>query len=212
LVFAEGASVDCYFHNAVPSVAVCRDCLKTICATCRDENGHCPSCRLEQRIKAATSARPGIAGGVGPSNPPPQPPPPNPPPPPGRSAGAWVAAPRSSALATVSPETRALVALSYPMWPLALLTLLGSAGSPAVRRQALQALGFNFGCAGLYLGLGAIAHLPLLGISAWPLLAMLGPVWIVASIVFAFKAWNEEDVRVPLISEWLDRREAPKAA
>jgi hypothetical protein len=204
--------VDCYFHNAVPSVAVCRDCLKTICATCRDENGFCPSCRLEQRIKTASSARQGIAGGVGPSNPPPNPPPPNPPPP-GPSARMWPAPPpRSTALATVSPETRALVALGYPMWPLAILTLLGSSGSPEVRRQALQALGFNFGCAGMYLGLGAIAHLPLLGISAWPLLAMLGPVWLVASIVFAFKAWNAEDVRVPLISEWLDRREAHASA
>jgi hypothetical protein len=202
--------VDCYFHNAVPSVAVCRDCMKTICATCRDEHGLCPSCRLDQRIKSAASGRPGISGGVGPSNPPPGPPPPGPPPspPPGPNAGFWPAQPpRPGALAAVSPETRALVGLSYPMWPLAVLALLGSSGSPEVRRQALQALGFNFGCAGLYIGLGAVAHLPLLGISAWPLLIMLGPVWLVASIVFAVKAFSGEDVRVPLISEWLDRRD-----
>ena len=205
--------MDCYFHNAVPSVAVCRDCLKTICATCRDEQGLCPSCRLEQRMKTASSARPGIAGQVGPSNPPPPtPPPPSPPPPPGPYAS-WPAARRSGALATVAPETRALVALAYPMWPLALLTLLCSSGVPEVRRQALQALGFNFGLAGLYFGLHGIVHLPLLlGVSAWPLLAMLGPVWLVSSVVFAFKAWNGEDVRVPLISEWLDRREHANAA
>ncbi len=201
--------MDCYFHNAVPSVAVCRDCQKTICATCRDEQGLCPSCRLEQRIKAASATRPGIAGQVGPSNPPPpNPPPPNPPPPqPGYSGAYWPAPPpRSGALATVSPEMRALVALGYPMWPLAILTLLGSSGSPEVRRQAMQALAFNFGCAGLYFGLGAIVHLPILGISAWPLLALLGPVWLVASVVFAFRSWNGDDVRVPLVSEWLDRR------
>ncbi len=196
--------MDCYFHNAVPSVAVCRDCLKTICATCRDEQGLCPSCRLEQRMKTASSARPGIAGQVGPSNPPPPtPPPPSPPPPPGPYAS-WPAA---------RPRSRALVALAYPMWPLALLTLICSSGVPEVRRQALQALGFNFGLAGLYFGLHGIVHLPLLlGISAWPLLAMLGPIWLVSSVVFAFKAWNGEDVRVPLISEWLDRREHANAA
>ena len=205
--------MDCYFHNAVPSVAVCRDCLKTICATCRDESGLCPSCRLEQRIKSASASRPGIGGRVGPSNPPPPNPPPPNPPPPGPSVHMWPAQPpRSTALATVSPETRAIVALGYPMWPLAVLTLLGSAGSPEVRRQALQAIGFNFGCAGLFMGLGAVAHLPLLGISAWPMLAMLGPVWLIASVIFAFKAWNGEDVRVPLISEWLDRREARTGA
>ncbi|MFY9779861.1 MAG: DUF4870 domain-containing protein, partial [Candidatus Baltobacteraceae bacterium] len=183
--FAGVAAVDCYFHNAVPSVAVCRDCQRTICATCRDEQGLCPSCRLEQRIKAAQSANAGLTGQVGPSNPPPQ----------------WTgpATQRSrppGALASVSGETRALLALGYPLWPLAALALLDPKRSPQVRRQAMQALALNFGTFGLWIALGAVAHVPLLGLSAWPLLALLVPIWLVATIVYALLVWNGEDVRV----------------
>jgi hypothetical protein len=31
--------MDCYYHNAVPSVAPCSDCGQPICATCRDGAG-----------------------------------------------------------------------------------------------------------------------------------------------------------------------------
>jgi hypothetical protein len=187
--------MDCYFHNAVPSVAACRDCSKKVCATCRDSAGLCPACRLDERIKAAASARPGLKGGIGPSNPSP-PPPPTPRP-----------APRTTALATVSPETRALLGLGYPLWPLAALALLGPRRSPEVHRQALQALGFNFGTLGMYFGLSGLTHIPLLGLSAWPLLAVLFPVWLVASVIYGIKVWNGDEVRVPLVSDWLDERE-----
>ncbi|MGP6191166.1 MAG: DUF4870 domain-containing protein [Vulcanimicrobiaceae bacterium] len=191
--------MDCYFHNAVPSVAVCRDCRRTICATCRDEQGLCPSCRLDQRIKAAQSARAGLTGQVGPSNPPPQAPRAPQTTPRNRVAGA---------LAGVSGETRALLGLGYPLWPLAALALLDPKRSPEVRRQAMQALALNFGTFGLWIALGAIAHIPLLGLSAWPLLALIVPVWLVATIVYGLMVWNGEDVRVPLVSDWLDEREA----
>ena len=182
----------------------------------------CPSCRLDARIKAAQTGRPGISGGVGPSNPPPNPPPNSgngfwqTPPQgqyaPGTARVTATASPRSTALATIAPETRALVALGYPMWPLALLAMLGSRQSSEVRRQALQALGFNFGCLGLTVGFGAIAHLPfLIGLSAIPLYVLIGPVWLVASIVYAVRVWCGEDVRVPLVTEWLDQREAQAA-
>lgn len=177
--------MDCYFHNAVPSVAVCRDCAKTVCATCRDPLGLCPSCRLDQRVRTAATARRGLGGGVGPSSPPPAPAP----------------------LATVSIETRALLGLGYPLWPLALVALLGPKKVPQVHRQAIQALALNFGTFGLYFGLGAIAHIPLLGLSALPLLAVLFPIWLVASVVYGIRVWNGDDVRVPLVSDWLDERE-----
>ncbi len=190
--------MDCYFHNAVPSVAVCRDCRRTICATCRDAQGLCPSCRLDQRIKAAQSTRAGLTGKVGPSNPPPPP-------------GAAQAPPRArpaGALAAVSGETRALLALGYPLWPLAALALLDPKRSPQVRRQSMQALALNFGTFALWAALGFIAHIPLLGLSAWPLLALIVPIWFVATIVYGLMVWNGEDVRVPLVSDWLDEREA----
>jgi hypothetical protein len=32
------------------------------------------------------------------------------------------------------------------------------------------------------------------------------PVWLVASVVFGLKVWNGEDVRVPVIADWLDQK------
>jgi hypothetical protein len=142
-----------------------------------------------------------INGGVGPSSgayAPPPPPPPNygaPPP----------SVQRGTALA-VRPETRALVALSYPFWPLALIALLDGKGSRFVKRQAWQALGFNLGMYGLGALLSAAAAIPLLGMGAWPLLPFIVPVTIVASVVYAFRVWQGDDVNVPIVSDWVDAR------
>jgi uncharacterized membrane protein len=201
--------MDCYYHNAVPSVAVCNDCSQTICATCRDEHGLCPGCRLARRIDAASAARSGLTGGVGPSNPPPgaayrqAPPPPEPPPYVSYAPAARPAGP----LATVSQETRGLLALGYPLWPLAALALLDPKRSPAVRRQAIQALALNFGLFAVGSALSVIAHIWVLGIPAMVLFPFLFPVWLIATIVYGFKVWHGDDVRVPLISDWLDERE-----
>jgi hypothetical protein len=200
--FAGDVALDCYYHNAVPSVAVCRDCLRTICATCRDNVGLCPGCRLEQRLKAAQSAHPELGGTVGPSSPPPQPPP-NPQPAPPAAQRQTV-----GTLAQVSPETRALLALGYPLWPLAAIALLDPKRSPDVRRQASQAIGFNFGCYALWLALGVVSHIPLLGWSAFPLFALVIPIWFVASVIYGIRVWHGDEVRVPLISDWLDERQA----
>ncbi len=201
--------MDCYFHNAVPSVAPCRTCREPICATCRDAEGSCPSCRLDGRIRRARAARPGLAGGVGPSNPPPgrTAPPPIPPPP--RTYATAVASPADD-LRRVSLETRLLLALGYPFWPLAALALLDPKRTPVVRRQALQALGLNFGLFALWSALATVAHVPILGISAWPLLALLMPVWFVATIVYAVKVGSGENVRVPFVGAYLDTRDAER--
>jgi len=65
-------------------------------------------------MKARVAASRKLTGAVGPSNPGPLPPPPR------RTVPA-------GALATVSPEMRAMLALGYPLWPLAALSLLGFA-------------------------------------------------------------------------------------
>ncbi|HEY0615511.1 MAG TPA: hypothetical protein VGC96_12745, partial [Candidatus Elarobacter sp.] len=175
--------MDCFYHNAVPSVAPCRGCKKPLCATCRNENGDCPGCVLAARIDAAKRSAM-INGGVGPSYgsyadreqqkqtyqaPPPQPPP-GPP-----------SVRRAAALA-VRPETRALVALGYPFWPLALIAMLDGRASHFVKRQAWQALGFNLGMWGLGSLLSAAAAIPILGLGAWPLLPFVIPITIVASV------------------------------
>jgi hypothetical protein len=189
--------VDCFFHHAVPSIAQCTGCRKPVCATCRTDDGSCPSCRLAARIDEAARRNTMINGGVGPSSssyyapPPPQPPPPR--------------VQRNAAVAT-RPETRALVALSYPFWPLALIALLDGHASHFVKRQAWQALGFNLGMYGLGALLSAAAAIPLLGMGAWPLLPFVVPVTIVASVVYAFRVWQGDDVNVPVVSDWVDAR------
>jgi len=193
--------VDCYYHNAVPSVAVCVDCTKTICATCRDEMGLCPGCRLERRMTAAAGPRAELHGQRGPSRPGPRP----------RATHVPQAEPerpRGTALATVSSETRALLGLGYPLWPLAALALLDPQRSHVVRRQATQAIAFNFGMFGIVSVLGVISHIWVLGLSAAVLLPFLFPVWLVATVVYGVKVWHGDDVRVPLVSDWLDERDA----
>jgi uncharacterized membrane protein len=140
-----------------------------------------------------------IDGDVGPSRGTWAPPPPPPPPPPRVTVA-------PTATVAVRPETRAFVALSYPFWPLALLALLDAKGSRFVRRQAWQALGFNFGMYGLGALLSAIASVPFIGWSAWPLLPFIVPVTVVASVVYAFRVWQGDDIDVPLISDWVDAR------
>lgn len=220
--------MDCFYHNAVPSVAPCRTCRKPVCASCRKDNGDCPGCVLAARIDAAKPNGGMIGGRVGPSNPgyqqqasyqqpgyqqPGFQEPPGFEPQPGfqqayqQQAPVPPPQPRRAAAVAVRPETRAFVALGYPFWPLALISLLDVKASRFVKRQAWQALGFNFGMYGLGALLGAIASVPLLGLGAWPLMVpFIVPVTIVASIVYAFKVWHGEDVSVPIVSDWVDAR------
>jgi Domain of unknown function (DUF4870) len=158
-------------------------------------------------MKTAGSARPGLGGKVGPSNPGP-----GPGPGPGRAPQyepqtAPVSRP-SGALAAVSPETRALLGLGYPLWPLAVIALLDPKRSPAVRRQSVQALALNGGMFCISTFLTVLAHFWF--VISWPAFLMLPfvfPVWFVATVIYGFKAWQGEDVRVPLVSDWLDERE-----
>ena len=178
--------MDCYFHSNVPSVAFCTTCRKSICATCRDEQGECPSCRLSERLDAASGRR--LPGDVR------------------AGSQARVDPVRPGPLTAVPNETRALVALGYPLWPLAVVALFDPKRDRYVTRQAWQSLGFNFGMGALFLILDAIASIPYLGWSARPLLPFLLPILIVADVIFAFKAWNGEDFRIPIVTDWIDAR------
>lgn len=192
--------MDCYFHSNVPSVAACTDCGKPICATCRDNAGTCPSCRLAAKMEAAGATKKAVAGEVPP-----------------RAEQWWRAGPQQAQQPAPQPratvaeaddpvESRALVALGYPLWPLALLSLFDRKQSRRLRRHAYQALGFNIGMAALYGVLTLLMGIPLLGISAGLMLAFILPVFIVLSVYYGIKAWHGDDVRVPIISDWLDDR------
>jgi uncharacterized membrane protein len=188
--------VDCYYHHAVPSVALCVDCKQPICATCRAAEGTCPGCRLGARIDAAKGVRE-LPGQV--------PPRPQYQPPPQQQPYMQAQAPQYAAVADVRPESRALAALGFPFWPLALLALIDSGKSPFMKRQALQALGFNAGIYGLWFLFWSIGGIPIIGWPAWPLLGLVIPVGIVASVIYGFKVWQGEDVRVPIVTDYVDR-------
>lgn len=188
--------MDCYFHENVPAVAPCVDCGKSICATCRDERGSCPSCRLAQKIDATTGARQSLGGRVPPRSSAPPPPPQSRP----RSPVATVGDPDDPI------ESRALIALGYPLWPLALVGLFDRKQSRYLKKQALQAIGFNVGFAAFWGLLDLAAHVPILGISAWAILPFLVPAFLVLSVFYGIKVWHGDDVRVPVISDWIDER------
>lgn len=188
--------MDCYFHANVPSVARCSDCNKSICATCRDQAGTCPSCRLAAKIDAANAQRKPVTGEVPP-----------------RSQQWWHTAQQPSRPPRVTvadaedpPESRALVALGYPLWPLALIALFDRKQSRRLRKHAYQALGFNLGMAGLWGLLSLLTSIPILGFSAGIVLAFMIPIFVVLSVYYGIRAWHGEDVRVPVISDWLDDR------
>jgi uncharacterized membrane protein len=186
--------MDCYFHANVPAVAPCAHCGKSICATCRDERGTCPSCRLAEKVDAANEAQQRLGGAV--------PPRPN-------AQQAWQPQPQARAsvgLATDPVESRALIALGYPLWPLALLGLFDRKQSRYLKRQACQAIGFNVAFAGFWGLLELLGNVPFLGWSADVILPFLIPVFLVASVFYGIKVWHGEDVRVPLVSDWLDER------
>lgn len=182
--------MDCYFHSNVPSVAPCAECGKPICATCRDERGGCPSCRFAAKVEAKTATRQRIAGAVPP-----------------RPAAAPQVRPTANVATVADPvESRALVSLGYPLWPLALISLLDRKQSRQLRRQAFQALGFNAGFFGFWALLSLISQVPFVGFSAWVLVPLLAPLFLVASVYYGIKTWNGDDVRIPIVTSWLDER------
>jgi uncharacterized membrane protein len=184
-------AMDCYFHANVPSVAPCVECGKPICATCRDDRGTCPSCRLAEKIDAATGVKQSLHGQV-----PPRP----------------QAPPQPRATATIAPlsddpvESRALVALGYPLFPLALLSLFDRKQSKYLKRQAYQAIGFNLGFAGFWGVLQLLSNVPWLGVSADVMIPFLIPVFLIASVYYGIKVWHGDEVHVPVLSSWLDEK------
>jgi uncharacterized membrane protein len=103
-------------------------------------------------------------------------------------------------------ESRALVALGYPFFPLALLALFDRKHSKRLRKHAYQAIGFNVGMVAFYALLTVLDRIPLLGFSADVMLWFFVPVFVTMSIFYGIRAWHGEDVRVPIVSDWLDDR------
>lgn len=191
--------MSCYYHNAVPAAGTCSGCHQPLCATCLSEGPVCGGCRLAARL--GREGEPRLSGERTWS-----PPPPPPPPPPAGKVAATIAG---------SAEGRALAAAGYVpfLWPAALLALITAYGRERyVRRQSLQALGFNLGMAAIWFALHLAAVVPLLGWTLWGTLPFVLPIWLIAGIVLAVKTWNGDDVRVPVVSDYVDRFFAKTAA
>ncbi len=203
--------MDCFFHDNVPSVSRCTTCGKGVCATCRDDAGTCPSCRLAAKIDAAGGERARLGGRVGPSYGPQPGPSFGPEAGPGYGHQYSTPPPAAQPRAHVAqlsdpPESRALVALGYPIWPLALLAIFDRKQSAFLRRHAYQALGFNIGMAGFSGLMALLINIPFLGFSPAVLLPLLVPLFLVMSIIYGVRTWQGEEVRVPILSDWLDER------
>lgn len=190
--------MDCYFHSNVPSVAPCTHCTKAICATCRDEHGMCPSCRLAQKIDAASGPRQTLGGTVGDTRQQYGPPPPPQQP--------TVVATKVEPVSDDPVESRAVVALGYPLWPLALIGLLDRRGSRFIRKHAIQGLAYNIGFAAFWALLTLMTNVPVLGVSAAIVNALLIPLFLVGAVYYGVKVWRGEDVTVPILTDWLDEK------
>ncbi len=99
-----------------------------------------------------------------------------------------------------------MVALGFPLPPLALLALLDRKQSRYLKRQTYQALAFNAGMFGFGMVLWALLSVPFVMISAGILMALLVPIYMVMSIVYGIKAYNGDDVNIPIISDWIEER------
>ncbi len=51
-----------------------------------------------------------------------------------------------------------------------------------------------------------LANVPFLGFSASILIPLLIPLFLVASVYYGIKAWNGDEIRVPIIGDWIDER------
>lgn len=103
-------------------------------------------------------------------------------------------------------ESRALVALGYPLWPLALIGLLDRRGSRFIKKHAYQAIGFNLGFAAFWALLTLLTNVPFLGVAPAILIPLLVPIFLVASIFYGINVWQGKDIDVPILSGWLEER------
>jgi len=98
------------------------------------------------------------------------------------------------------------VALGFPLFPLALLALFDRKQSALLRRQAYLALGLNLGVAAMWglLQLMSNIAIPTIAGSSDIMMALLIPTFLVASVYYGIRTWQGEEVRIPILSDWVD--------
>jgi uncharacterized membrane protein len=195
--------MSCYFHPAVPTAVLCRECNHEICSTCAVD-GLCPGCRLGRAIGAnapgarALNAAPGSTAGA--------------------NAGATSQAtapppgperPRATVTPIEpppSPEDRLLAAVCYPLWPLALLMVfIRSHRTPFVRFHVVQALGVNALGVLVYLAYNFASGLPVVGWQSALLLPFMMPAWFFLDLYLAVRTYGGHSPRVPIAADYAEK-------
>ncbi|HKW45582.1 MAG TPA: hypothetical protein VJN22_07985 [Candidatus Eremiobacteraceae bacterium] len=196
--------MSCYFHPAVPTAVLCRECNHEICSTC-SVDGVCPGCRLGHAIGANApgprklNAAPGGSGATnaGATSQASAPPPPGP--------------ERTRATVTniepqASPEDRLLAAICYPLWPLALLMLfIQSHRTQFVRFHVVQALGVNALGVLVYLAYNFASNLPVVGWQSALFLPFMMPAWFFIDLYLAVRTYAGHSPRVPIAADYAEK-------
>ena len=193
----------CYYHPAVPTAVLCRECGHEICTHC-SVDALCPGCQLGQVIKGAaqkqavlvgsTSTNGNGARSASASSTP-------------FSSDAMTAAPPPRPAATIvedppTPEDRLLAALCYPLWPVAMIVLfLRSQRSKWLRFNVVQSLAVNALGVALYVIYAAAQNIPVVGWQSALVLPFAMPIWFFVDLYLAVKAYGGQTTKVPIAAD-----------
>jgi len=194
----------CYYHPAVPTAVLCRECNHEICSHCSVDS-LCPGCRLGQAIKGAAQKQPVLTAvnstngnGARATYAPPPPPPPGP-------STRTVTAPRPTVTVVEeppTPEDRLLSALCYPLWPVAMIVLfLQSQRSKFLRYNVVQSLAVNALGVALYVMYATAQHFPVIGWQSALVLPFAMPIWFFVDLYLGVKAYGGQSIKVPIAAE-----------
>jgi len=196
--------MSCYYHPAVPTAVLCRECNHEICSTC-SVDAICPGCRLGHAIGAnapglrSLNAAPGGASSsnAGATSQATATPPPGPERP--RATVTPIETPPT-------PEDRLLAAICYPLWPLALLMLfIRSQKSSFMRFHVVQALGVNALGVLVYMAYNFASGLPVVGWQSALFLPFMMPAWFFLDLYLAVRTYGGNTPRVPIAADYADK-------
>ena len=200
-----GTKMSCYYHPAVPTAVLCRECNHEICSTC-SVDAICPGCRLGHAIGAnapglrSLNAAPGgasssNAGATSQAT--------ATPPPPGPERPRATVTPIET---PPTPEDRLLAAICYPLWPLALLMLfIRSQKSSFMRFHVVQALGVNALGVLVYMAYNFASGLPVVGWQSALFLPFMMPAWFFLDLYLAVRTYGGNTPRVPIAADYADK-------
>ncbi|MBC5825480.1 MAG: DUF4870 domain-containing protein [Candidatus Eremiobacteraeota bacterium] len=192
--------MSCYYHPAVPTAVVCRDCGHEICSHC-SVDAVCPGCRLGRAMQgtgADGTALPGQRGAQSDSSTATATAP--------ASAAPTASAAKPTIVVEESHDDRLLAALCYPLWPVALLLLLlQSQRSKFLRFNIVQSLAVNILGVLFYAAYMASSHLPVIGWQSMLVMPFLMPAWFLFDLYLGVRAFGGQTTRVPLAAEYASK-------